>query len=180
MLRHPDPCRSAPPALFGHRCGVKHWCGVALAMAGLYFLCMTGGWLHDGRPHPVCRVRCCSPSISQSSSHFSPMVDGVKMSHISFSPVDLIGYQYTDLRAAKPRTSSRHGSHILYAGAMSSGVGYTLQIVGQKGMNPALASLIMSLSQLSRKLHRRLAYSRSGAVPYEGLGCVLMLRRYRC
>ena len=29
--------------LFGRRCGVKHWCGVALAMAGLYFLCMTGG-----------------------------------------------------------------------------------------------------------------------------------------
>ena len=34
---------------------------------------------------------------------------------------------------------------ILYAGALSSGVGYTLQIVGQKGMNLTVASLILSL-----------------------------------
>lgn len=57
--------------LFGRRCGVKHWCGVALAMAGLYFLCMTAAasasrWATSS----VCRVRCCSPSISQSSTIF--------------------------------------------------------------------------------------------------------------
>ena len=34
---------------------------------------------------------------------------------------------------------------VLYAGIMSSGVAYTLQIVGQKGMNPTVASLILSL-----------------------------------
>ncbi len=34
---------------------------------------------------------------------------------------------------------------ILYAGVMSCGMGYTLQIVGQKGVNPASASLILSL-----------------------------------
>jgi drug/metabolite transporter (DMT)-like permease len=34
---------------------------------------------------------------------------------------------------------------LLYAGVLSSGVAYTLQIVGQRGMNPAVASLVMSL-----------------------------------
>ena len=34
---------------------------------------------------------------------------------------------------------------ILYAGVMSCGVAYTLQIVGQKNMNPTVASLILSL-----------------------------------
>lgn len=34
---------------------------------------------------------------------------------------------------------------ILYAGIMSCGVGYTLQIIGQNGLNPTVASLIMSL-----------------------------------
>ena len=29
--------------LFGRKCGLKHWCGVALALLGLYFLCMAGG-----------------------------------------------------------------------------------------------------------------------------------------
>lgn len=37
---------------------------------------------------------------------------------------------------------------ILYAGVMSCGVGYTLQIIGQKGMNPTVASLIMSLESV--------------------------------
>ena len=31
--------------LFGRKCGLKHWCGVALALLGLYFLCMAGGSL---------------------------------------------------------------------------------------------------------------------------------------
>ncbi len=34
---------------------------------------------------------------------------------------------------------------ILYAGVMSCGVAYTLQIVGQKGMNPTISALILSL-----------------------------------
>ena len=57
--------------LFGRKCGLKHWCGVALAMAGLYFLCMTGGSFGFAMAtSSVCRVRCCSPSISQSSTIF--------------------------------------------------------------------------------------------------------------
>ena len=62
---------------------------------------------------------------------------------------------------------------ILYAGLLSSGVGYTLQIVGQKGLNPTVASLIMSLESVVSVLagliilHQTL----SGR---EVLGCVLM------
>ena len=62
---------------------------------------------------------------------------------------------------------------ILYAGVLSSGVAYTLQIVGQKNVNPAIASLILSLEScfsvlagwavLGERLSSR-----------ESLGCVLM------
>jgi drug/metabolite transporter (DMT)-like permease len=61
---------------------------------------------------------------------------------------------------------------ILYAGAMSSGVAYTLQIVGQKGMNPTIASLILSLESVVSALagwiilHQKLS-SR------EMFGCIL-------
>ena len=34
---------------------------------------------------------------------------------------------------------------LLYAGVLSCGVAYTLQILGQKNVNPAVASLILSL-----------------------------------
>ena len=37
---------------------------------------------------------------------------------------------------------------ILYAGALSSGVGYTLQIIAQKDIDPTVASLICSLESV--------------------------------
>ena len=147
--------------LFGRRCGVKHWCGVALAMAGLYFLCMTS----------------CALLFSIHITvidHFSPMVDGVKMSCIQFffcailSGIGMLIFEQPSfaniLAAWKP---------ILYAGAMSSGVGYTLQIVGQKGMNPAVASLIMSLESVISVIAGWLILGQalSGR---EIFGCVLM------
>lgn len=62
---------------------------------------------------------------------------------------------------------------ILYAGALSSGVGYTLQIIGQKGMNPTIASLILSLESVISVLAGMviLGEQLSGR---EILGCVLM------
>lgn len=102
------------------------------------------------------------------------MVDGVKMSCIQFffcailSGIGMLIFEHPTwaniLAAWKP---------ILYAGAMSSGVGYTLQIVGQKGMNPAVASLIMSLESVISVIAGWLILGQalSGR---EIFGCVLM------
>ena len=62
---------------------------------------------------------------------------------------------------------------ILYAGIMSCGVGYTLQIIGQRGMNPTVASLIMSLESVVSVLAGAvlLGQMMSGR---EIMGCVLM------
>ena len=37
---------------------------------------------------------------------------------------------------------------LLYAGVLSCGVGYTLQIVGQRHIDPTIASLILSLESV--------------------------------
>ena len=62
---------------------------------------------------------------------------------------------------------------ILYAGVLSSGVAYTLQIVGQKGVNPTIASLVLSLESVISALAGWviLHQNMSGR---EVLGCVLM------
>ena len=161
--------------LFGRRCGVKHWCGVALAMAGLYFLCMTGGSFGFAMGDLIGLLCALLFSIHITViDHFSPMVDGVKMSCIQFffcailSGIGMLIFEQPSfaniLAAWKP---------ILYAGAMSSGVGYTLQIVGQKGMNPAVASLIMSLESVISVIAGWLILGQalSGR---EIFGCVLM------
>lgn len=62
---------------------------------------------------------------------------------------------------------------ILYAGVMSCGVAYTLQIVGQKGMNPTVASLILSLESVISVLAGLVILNQklSGK---EIIGCILM------
>lgn len=106
--------------------------------------------------------------------HFSPLTDSVKMSCIQFyvcaaiAGVGMLLFEQPSLSALLAAWKP-----VLYAGALSSGAAYTLQIIGQKGMNPTVASLIMSLESVISVLagwvilHQTL----SGR---EILGCVLM------
>ena len=161
--------------LFGRRCGLKHWCSVAIALAGLYFLCMTGGGfsLDLGTLLGLCCAFLFSCHILV-IDHFSTRVDGVRMSCIQFlvsGAISLVGMLIFEephitqiLIAWKP---------ILYAGVMSCGVGYTLQIVGQKGVDPASASLILSLESSISVLAGWLLLGQK-MTGREILGCVLM------
>ena len=62
---------------------------------------------------------------------------------------------------------------ILYAGVMSCGVAYTLQIVGQKNMDPTVASLILSLESVFSVLAGWVILNQKLSAR-EILGCVLM------
>ena len=62
---------------------------------------------------------------------------------------------------------------LLYAGVMSCGVGYTLQIVGQNGINPAIASLLLSLESVFSVLAGMLILHET-MTGREILGCVLV------
>ena len=62
---------------------------------------------------------------------------------------------------------------LLYAGVLSGGVAYTLQIVGQKNMNPTVASLILSLESCISVIAGWLILGQSLS-GREILGCVLM------
>ena len=62
---------------------------------------------------------------------------------------------------------------ILWAGIMSNGIAYTLQIVGQRGMNETAASLILSLESVFSVLAGWVVLGEVLSLR-EGLGCVLM------
>ena len=59
---------------------------------------------------------------------------------------------------------------LFYAGILSSGVAYTLQIVGQKGQDPTVASLIMSLESVISVISGWLILHQTLSVQ-EGVGC---------
>ncbi len=159
---------------FGRKCGPFVWVGVLLALAGLYFLCMTES-LRLGTGDILVFICACLFSIHiLVIDYFTPYVDGVKMSCIQFfvcgavSGIAMLIFEKPELpqlfAAWKP---------ILYAGVLSSGAGYTLQIVGQKDMNPTVASLILSLESVVSVLAGMLLLNQH-LTSREILGCILM------
>lgn len=128
-------------------CGPAVWGAVVLALLGLYLLCMEPGGFSVSRGDFL--VFICAVLFSLhilAIDYYSPLVNGVKLSCIQFFLCGLLSAAAM-LFTEKPVLSDILAAWmpILYAGVMSCGVAYTLQILGQKGMNPTLSSLILSL-----------------------------------
>lgn len=125
------------------------WICCVLAVVGLYFLCLSGGlYLTSGDTlELLCAVFFAAHILT--AAHFSPGVDGVRLSCIQFlveailATIGMLFFGHPDLMAIRSALPS-----ILYAGLLSSGAGYTLQIVGQSRVPPAIASLVMSLESV--------------------------------
>ena len=159
----------------GKRPGIKLWFCVALAVVGMYLLCMKDGSFTIERADIM--LLLCALAFSFHIlvvDYFSPKVDGVKMSCIQFfvcGVLSAVGMLFTET----PDISNIQAAWLplLYAGLLSCGVGYTLQIVGQKVINPVIASLIMSLESVISALAGWVILGQVLS-PKEILGCVLM------
>lgn len=159
----------------GKRPGIKLWFCVALAVVGMYLLCMKDGSFTIERADIM--LLLCALAFSFHIlvvDYFSPKVDGVKMSCIQFfvcGVLSAVGMLFTET----PDISNIQAAWLplLYAGLLSCGVGYTLQIVGQKGINPVIASLIMSLESVISALAGWVILGQVLS-PKEILGCILM------
>lgn len=127
------------------------WVAVGLALSGMYFLCLfqngfSGlGW--GDILEMVCAVGFTLHILV--IDRFSGKVDGVKMSCIQFfvcGALAFVGMLFFEAPELKSLTAA--ALPIAYAGVLSSGVGYTLQIVAQKDTDPTVASLLMSLESV--------------------------------
>lgn len=128
------------------KCSPFIWLAVAMSVAGLYLLCITDDF-SIGKGDIL--VLICAVLFSFHIlviDYYSPKVDGVKLSCIQFLVCGILS-GIPALIFEKPEMSAvlTAWQPILYAGVMSCGVAYTLQIIGQKNMNPTVASLILSL-----------------------------------
>lgn len=134
---------------FKKKVGIRVGISVVAAVAGLYLLCMTESFRLEAGDTLVLICALIFSVHIMVIDHFSPLADGVKMSCIQFLTCGVLCGICMFL-FEKPSISMILAAWkpILYAGVMSCGVGYTLQIVGQRGMNPTVASLIMSLESV--------------------------------
>ena len=135
--------------LFKKKVPAKVWISVVISLIGLYLLCMNEVFSISRGDFFILICAFCFSIHILIIDKYSSLVDGVRMSCIQFFVAGLLGVipmlifenpQIKDiLNACSP---------ILYAGIMSSGVAYTLQIIGQRYTSPVLATLIMSLESV--------------------------------
>ena len=160
---------------FKKRVSFVVWICVVLSVIGLYLLCMTEGSLTLAYGDLL--VLICAVLFSvhiMVIDHFSPQGDGVVMSCIQFFVCGIVsGIIMLFVETPSLENIMAAAMPILYAGVLSSGVAYTLQIVGQKDMNPTVASLILCLESVVSALAGWLILHEALTVR-ELLGCVVM------
>ena len=171
--------------LLKRKCGVNVWIAVAVTVAGLYLLCMNGSLSIE-----KCDafVLLCSVIYSLHIlvvDHFtSKNVDGVRMSCIQFfvaAAVSMVPmffvelhHSFSEVPQAMAVAFGREARiPLLYTAVMSTGVAYTLQIIGQKGVNPTVASLLMSLESVFSVLADWIILGRSLSLR-EIFGCIMI------
>lgn len=161
---------------FRKKVGLNVWLSVVVATVGLYLLCGTQGL--SGIYWGDIIVLLCALSFSLQIlcvDHFIDKVDPVKLATIQFFTCGMLSLVLM-LIVEKPSVESIMLAikPILYLGLVSSGVGYTLQIIGQKySDNPTVASILMSLESVFAALGGYLILHKSLS-GVEIVGCVVM------
>lgn len=126
------------------------WGCVILSVAGLYLLCMPAGTFALAFGDLL--VLICAILFSVHIlviDYFSPKGDGVVISCIQFFVCGILsGIPMLFFESPTMGNMMDAKWSILYAGVLSSGVAYTLQVVAQKNVNPTVASLILCLESV--------------------------------
>lgn len=156
------------------RIGWKVWTAVFLAIIGLYFLCITEKFSIARGDILIFLCALIFAVHILIIDYFSPKVDGVKMSCVQFfvcgiaSLIPMFVLENPTFEGILLSIGP-----LLYAGVLSSGVAYTLQIIGQNNVNPAIASLILSLESCFAVLAGWIVLGQRLSIR-ESAGCILM------
>ncbi len=133
------------------RAGLNIWIGVALGMAGLYFICMMGGGFGKIGHGELFALACavCFAVHIRVVDYFCTKVNNVALSCAQFLVAGIASlilmpfFEDFDIHVVLSNSVT-----ILYAGLASCALGFTFQIFGQKTTDPALASLLMCLESV--------------------------------
>ena len=178
--------------LFKRKVKLPVWIAVVLSVVALYLLCIEGEFRLAPGDLLVLVCAVCFTAHILVIDHFTATVDGVRLSCVQFLVAalwaTLIKIVCTVLGANGIGDISVSTSifampdwdailactlPILYVGVFSSGVGYTLQILAQKGSNPTVVTILLSMESVFAVVSGALIAHES-MTGREYLGCVLM------
>lgn len=122
------------------------WLACALALTGLYFLSVSGQITINKGDIMILGCAFFFSVHILLIDHYAVRVDNVTMSATQFGVAALLSGLASFISEQPGREAILQAKWpILYLGIFSCGIAYTLQIIGQRGLNPAFASLILSL-----------------------------------
>ena len=132
------------------RAPINAWFSVGIAVVGFYLLCITDGFSLEFSDALVLLCAVVFAVHILVIDRFSPKCDGVRMSCIQFAVVTVVTLIFS-LILESPMKLDAIGSAIwpiVMLGIGSSGIAYTLQIIAQSRISPAVAAIIMSLESV--------------------------------
>ena len=155
---------------------INVWVSIGIAVVGFYLLCIKENLTIAPSDILVVIAAMIFPIHILTIDHFSPRCDGVRMSMVQFFVAAVINLIIA-LIAESPLDFPLVFDNILpilFLAIGSSGIAYTLQIIGQKGVNPAVASIILSLESVFGVIGTALFLGQTLS-PREYIGCAVVL-----
>ncbi len=158
------------------RAALNVWVSVGIAAVGFYLLCIKEDLTVAPSDILVILSSLIFPFHILAIDHFSPRCDGVRMSMVQFFTAAIANLLIAIITES-PLDISGIGNSILpilYLGIGSSGIAYTLQIIGQRDTDPTVASIILSLESVFGILGTALFLEQSLSLR-EYFGCAVIL-----
>ena len=150
------------------------WLAVLVGVAGMYLLCVNGDFSLTRGDAMVCVCAVLFSGQILCIDHFAPKADPIRMSAVQFAVAAVVCCAAAFLLEAPTWDKVASAAvPILYCGILSGAVGYTLQIVGQRDVNPTIASLLMCLESVFAVLTGVILLGER-MTGREAAGCVLM------
>lgn len=160
----------------GKKVHKRAWLAVVLGIAGLYLMSMWGEDL--SLSYGDAFILGCAVALSfqiMAVDYFSPKTDSLKLSCIEFLTIGVISlplmFIFEDPSVDKLISAAWP---LLFAGLLSTGVAYTLQVAAQKDANPTTAALLMTTESLFSLLAGMVVLGER-MKPNEYLGAALIL-----
>ena len=135
-------------SFLGQRITRKMWIAIFIALFGFYLLSMSESFSISKGDFLIFLCAIIFALHILTIDHFQN-VNHVKMAWVQFLTCAVLGF-LPMLLFEKPTVGMILNAKypLLYAGLLSSAIGYTLQIIGQKDADPTRATLIMSLESV--------------------------------
>ncbi len=160
------------------RAPINVWLAVAISVAGFYLLCIKSDLSLAPSDALVLLCSLIFPIHILIVDRFSPRCDGVRMSLVQFFTAAIFNTAMALIFEGPVKMGlSALGDAILpvlYLGIVSSGIAYTLQIIGQRGADPTAASIILSLESVFGIIGTAVVFG-TVLTPREYAGCAVVL-----